>query len=145
MCCDKCDKWIQKTCASISDKKCKDMQENKPCQEIWLCIGSLDFPFTNIDNKNLLLLHENENNLTTNNDLTKFSVTCSIYLRKLGKSLKGIPCNCCKSFVHRRCSKLKLSEIRHLSKTKIHYILANVLKIHILLQRKIKIFFIIHQ
>ena len=78
----------------------------------------LDFPFTNIDNKNLLLLHENENNLTTNNDLTKFSVTCSIYLRKLGKSLKGIPCNCCKSFVHRRCSKLKLSEIGHLSKTK---------------------------
>ena len=32
--------------------------------------------------------------------------------------LKGIPCNCCKSLVHRRCSKLKPSEIRDLSKTK---------------------------
>ena len=88
MCCDKCDKWIHKTCANISDKKYKDMQENKPGEEIWLCIGCLDFPFSNIDNKKLLLLHENENNLTTNIDLTKFSITCSICLCKLGKSFK---------------------------------------------------------
>ena len=94
------------------------MEENKPGEEIWLCNGCLDFPFTNIDNKNLLLLHENENNLTTNIDLTKFSITCSIYLHKLGKPLKGIPSNCCKSLVHRRCTKLKSSEIRDLSKTK---------------------------
>ena len=94
--CNKCDKWIDKTCANVSDKKYKDMQENKPGEEIWLCIGCLDFPFSNIDNKKLLLLHENENNLTTNIDLTKFSITCSICLRKLGKPLKGIPCNRCK-------------------------------------------------
>ena len=96
VCCDKCDKWIHKTCANISDKKYKDMQENKPGEEIWLCIGCLDFPFSNIDNKKLLLLHENENNLTANIDLTKFSISCSICLRKLGKPLKGIPCNRCK-------------------------------------------------
>ena len=30
VCCCKCDKWIHKTCANISDKKYKDMQENKP-------------------------------------------------------------------------------------------------------------------
>ena len=89
------------------------MQENKPGEEIWLCSGCLD-----IDNKKLLLLHENENNLTTNIDLTKFSTTCRICLRKLQKPLKGIPCNCCNSLVHRRCSKLKSSEIRDLSKTK---------------------------
>ena len=94
------------------------MLENKPGEEIWLCNGCLDFPFKNIDNKNLLLLHENENNLSTNRDLTKFSITCSICLRKLEKPLKGITCNCCKSFVHIRCSKLKSSEIRDLSKTK---------------------------
>ena len=75
MCCDKCDKWIHKTCANISDKKYKDMQENKPGEEIWLFIRRLDFPFTNIDNKKLLLLHENENNLTTNGYLTKFSIS----------------------------------------------------------------------
>ena len=51
------------------------MQENKPGEEIWLCIGRLDFPFSNIDNKKLLLLHENENNLTTNGYLTKFSIS----------------------------------------------------------------------
>ena len=119
VCCDKCDKWIHKTCANISDKNYKGMQKNKPGEEIWLCIRCLDFPFSNIDNKKLLLLHENENNLTTNIDLiTKFSITCSICLHKLGKPLKGIPCNCCKSLVHRRCSKLKPSEIRDLSKTK---------------------------
>ena len=39
-------------------------------------------------------------------------------LHKLGKPLKGIPCNCCNSLIHRRCSKLKSSEIRDLSKTK---------------------------
>ena len=94
------------------------MQENKPGEEICLCIGCLDFPFSNIDNKKLLLLHENENNLTTDTDLTKFSITCSICLRKLGKSLKDISCNCCKFLVHRRCSKLNLSEIRDLSKAK---------------------------
>ena len=84
------------------------MQKNKPGEEICFCDGCLDFPFTNIDNKKLLLLYENENNLTTNIDLTKFSTTCSICL----------PCNCCNSLVHRRCSKLKSSEIRDLSKTK---------------------------
>ena len=95
------------------------MQDNKPGEEIWLCNGCLDFPFTNIQNKKLFLLYENENNLTTNTDLTQFSTTCSICLRKLGKPIKGIPFNCCKSLlVHSRCSKLKLSEIRNLSKTK---------------------------
>ena len=118
VCCDKCDKWIHKNCANISDKNYKGMQKNKPGEEIWLCIRCLDFPFSNIDNKKLLLLHENENNLTANIDLTKFSISCSICLRKLGKPLKGIPCNCCKSLVHRRCSKLKASEISDLSKTK---------------------------
>ena len=93
------------------------MQENKLNEEIWLCSGCLDFSFTNKDNKKLLLF-ENENNLTTNIDLTKFSTTCSICLRKLGKPLKGLPCNCCNSLVHRRCTNLKSSEIRHLSKTK---------------------------
>ena len=118
MCCDKCDKWIRKTCANISDKKYKDIQRNKPGEKIWLCNECLDFPFTDIDNKKLLLLYENENNITTNIDLTKFSTTCSICLRKLGKPSKGIPCNCCTSLAHRRCSKLKSSEIRDLSKTK---------------------------
>ena len=79
--------WIHKTCANTSDKKCKDMQGNKPGEEIWLCIGCLDFPFSSIDNKKLLLLHENENNVTTNIGLTKFSIICSICLRKLGKPL----------------------------------------------------------
>ena len=59
------------------------MQENKPGEEICLCNGCPDFPFTNFDNKKLLLLYENENNLTTNIDLTKFSTTCSICLHKL--------------------------------------------------------------
>ena len=94
------------------------MQENKPDDESWLCTGCLDFPFSNVDNKTLLLLHKNENNLTTNIDLTKFSITCSICLRKLGKPLKCILCDCCKSLLHRRCSKLKPSEIRDLIKTK---------------------------
>ena len=94
------------------------MLENKPGEEIWLCVGCLDFPFSNTDNKKLLLLHENENNLISNIDLTKFRITCSICLCKLGKPSKGIPCNCCKSLVHRRCSKLEPSEIRDLSKNK---------------------------
>ena len=81
-------------------------------------MGVLTFPFTSIDNKKFFLLCENENNLTTNIDHTKFSTTCSICLCKLGKHLKDIPCNCCNSLVHRRCSKLKSSEIRNLSKTK---------------------------
>ena len=55
-------------------------------------------------------------------DVTKFGATCSICLRKLGKPLKGILCNCCNSLVHRRCSKLKSFEIRNLSKTKKVYI-----------------------
>ena len=37
---------------------------------------------------------------------------------KLGKFLKGVPCNCCNSLVHRRCSKLRSSEIQDLRKTK---------------------------
>ena len=37
VCCDKCDIWIHKTCAKISDKKYKDMQEIKPGKKIWFC------------------------------------------------------------------------------------------------------------
>ena len=94
------------------------MQENKPGKEVWLCNECLDFLFTKIDNKKLFLLYENEKNLTSNIDLTKFITTCRICLRKLGKPLEGITCNCCKSLVHRGYSKLKSSEIRDLSKTK---------------------------
>ena len=57
VCCDKCGKWIRKTCANIIDKKYKDMQENKPGENICLCNECLDFPFTDIDNKKLLLLY----------------------------------------------------------------------------------------
>ena len=64
------------------------MQENKPGKKIWLCNGCLDFPFTNIDNKKILLLYENENSITNNINLTKFGNTCSICLCKQGKPLK---------------------------------------------------------
>ena len=90
------------------------MQENKPGEEIWLCMDVLTFP-----SQTLIMKYENEHNLTTNIDLTKFSSTCTICLRKLGKPLlKSIPCNCCNSLVHRSCSKLKSSGIWDLSKTK---------------------------
>ena len=98
-------------------KNIKTCRKANQVIKIWLCNVCLDFPFTNIDNKKLLLLHENENNPPTNIDLTKFNTSCSICLRKLGKPLKGIPFNCCNSLIHRRCSKLKSSEIRDLSKT----------------------------
>ena len=94
------------------------MQKNKPGEEIWLCNGCLDFPLTKTDNKKLLLLYKNENNFTTNIDVAKFGTIFSICLHKLEKPLKGIPCNCCDSLVHRRCIKLKSSEMRDLSKTK---------------------------
>ena len=54
VCYDKCNKWIHKTCANIRDKKYKDMQENKPSEEIWLCNGFLDFPFTKFEYLNTL-------------------------------------------------------------------------------------------
>ena len=93
------------------------MQQNKACEEIWLCNECLNFPFLNIDKK-LLLSYENENNITINIGLPKFSTTCSICLCKLGKPLKSIACNCCKSLIQRRCGQLKSPEIRDLCKTK---------------------------
>ena len=118
VCCDKCDKWIHKTCANISNENIKTCRKTNQVKKSGFVLDALTFPSQTLIITLLLLLQENENNLTTNIELTKFSITCSICLRKLGKPLKGIPCNCCKSLVHRRCSKLKPSEIRDLSKTK---------------------------
>ena len=62
--------------AKISNKKYKDMQENKPCEEIWVCNEHLH--------------------------VTKFSSTCSICLRELGKLVNGIPYNCCNFLGHKK-------------------------------------------
>ena len=43
---------------------------------------------------------------------------CSVCCHKLNRPLKGIPCTTCKSLVHRKYSRLKISEITEVLKTK---------------------------
>ena len=74
--CDKCDKWIHKTCANIKYIKYKDMQKNRPGEKTWLFNECLNLPSTSTDNKKLFLRYGNENNFTTNMGPTKFSTTC---------------------------------------------------------------------
>ena len=56
------------------------MQKTNQLKISGFVMDVLSFP-SNIDNKKLLHLYENENNLTTNIHLTKFCTIFSIYLR----------------------------------------------------------------
>ena len=51
-------------------------------------------------------------------DINRFEKTCSVCCHELNRPLKGIPCTTCKSLVHRKCSRLKISEITEVLKTK---------------------------
>ena len=50
--------------------------------------------------------------------INRFEKTCSVCCHELKRPLKGIPCNTRKSFVYRKCSRLKISEITEVLKTK---------------------------
>ena len=51
-------------------------------------------------------------------DIIRFEKTCSVCYHKLNRPLKRIPCTTCKSLVHRKCRRLKISEITEVLKTK---------------------------
>ena len=77
-------------------KNIKTCRKTNQVKKSGFVLDALTFPSQTLIIKSYYFLQENENNLTTNIELTKFSITCSICLRKLGKPLKGIPCNRCK-------------------------------------------------
>ena len=100
---NRCDKWIHKV-----------------GEEIWFCSNCLNFPFRYIINEGMISLFEENNRVMSHTNFENFNPFCSICQLKLAKLLKGIPCCCCSCFIHRKCSKLKLSEIRNFYKNKLN-------------------------
>ena len=79
----------------------------------------LDFPFNALNNSKLISLYIQKKKKTTLKlDVNRFVLSCSVCCHKLNRPLKGIPCTTCKSLVHRKCSRLKISEITEVLKTK---------------------------
>ena len=84
--------------------------------DIWFCSPCLDFPFYALSNSKLSSLYIQKKKTNTSKlDINRFERTCSVCCHKLNRLLKSLLCT---TFVHRKCSQLKISEITEVLKTK---------------------------
>ena len=58
------------------------------------------------------MLYQRENELALNTNGNRFNTIFAVCFKILDKPLKGILCNKCSSFINRKCSTWKTSEIR---------------------------------
>lgn len=66
------------------------------------------------------MLYQRENELALNTNGNRFNTIFAVCFKILDKPLKGILCNKCSSFINRKCSTWKTSEIRKTYKTKLN-------------------------
>lgn len=109
VCCDICDNWLHQKCTNLTVKEYNSLTPETP----WYCKGCLEeiFPFAKLDRLNIIKLMDTPPNINKRERqlqhivLNKnYSKNCSICVRKLTNPKKGIPCDTCKTLIHRKCS-----------------------------------------
>ena len=118
VCCDMCNKWIHRTCAKISKIENQNVEKYTSKKEVWLCNPCLNFPLSSLTDEKLHLLFVSKSELSSSSDRNRYKTSSSVCSRKLGKPLKGIPCNTCNSLVYRRCTGSNTSKISQISENK---------------------------
>ena len=98
-------------CNNLYHTVCAGLPKSKNDDSDWIChpCRSIIFPFHNIDYKALSKMSTagDKFSLKTLNDIfPNMSRTCSVCLKNLSKSNPGIPCSCCYSKIHVKCSKI---------------------------------------
>ena len=98
-------------CLNLYHNVCAGLPKSKNMSSSWLCTTCRPtvFPFHNVDKKGLdkLKTSSDRYSLESLNLLAiNLSQKCSICLKKLSKNNPGVPCFCCNSKIHTKCSKL---------------------------------------
>ena len=98
-------------CKNVFHNVCAGLPKSATQSSDWFCTTCRPsvFPFHNVDHKSLLKLTSNNDKYSLqnlNNLAPNMSRTCSICSILLSKNNPGIPCFCCNSKVHVKCSKL---------------------------------------
>ena len=98
-------------CKNLYHNVCVGLSKSTGDKEDWLCTSCRPsvFPFHNLDLKNLHKLYTNNDKFlleSLNLLACDMSRECTICEKKLSKSNLGIPCFCCKSKIHVKCSKI---------------------------------------
>ena len=110
-----CSTWFHLKCTRVSLDQYKDFNNNNTNSPSWFCPDCLCSPFNSIDDTQLKkLLFDNQLEKFTKKQLKSinFRSICSICDRKIhsDKISKALPCFCCLSLVHRRCSGLRFCD-----------------------------------
>ena len=98
-------------CKNIFHNVCVGLPKSKIDHTGWFCdpCRKLVFPFHNVSFKILNKLstvcnkYDLQSMTVISNDMSR---TCSVCIKKLSKSNPGIPCFCCNSKIHVKCSKI---------------------------------------
>ena len=106
-----CSTWFHLKCTRVSLNQYKEFNKNNSKSPSWFCPDCLCSPFSSIDDTQLKkLFFENHLEKFTKKTLksNNFDPMCSICDRKIhsDKVHKALPCFCCLSLVHRKCSGL---------------------------------------
>ena len=115
--CNACSKWFHLRCSKLSLIQYHELSNTKID---WICTNCYPFPFCNLDTDSF---HDTMNNTLDLDTCSaaiqesapkKLSTTCSVCTRKsknTAKLKKLIPCQSCFSLIHRRCTKLPLTQL----------------------------------
>ena len=125
ICCDSCDGWTHLKCTKLTLKDYNELGNNQ--DKFWFCrkCNTTIFPFSNLDDNKFKTCIGIENTIekqlteSLKKNVKLYTKKCSVCKRKINKPNKGIPCKCCNSLIHRKCSGIKNSELNSCSKINI--------------------------
>ena len=115
--CDSCQNWTHKKCAGLTIHQHSRLSEKS--DETWYCrpCKSQIFPFFSMSNYQLCNLinytKKTSKEMKNTCDPLTLQKYCSVSLKKNNKI--GIKCSSCKQNIHKKCSRLKQSEILDLA------------------------------
>ena len=113
---DSCGTWFHLKCTRFTLKEYKD-KKSRLHTENWHCPDCLCIPYSDLPQKEFVKLVNDDKrlknyfNFITSNEL--YSKKCTVCDKEIRDSLvkKSFPCTSCKSYIHRKCTGIPLSEI----------------------------------
>ena len=115
--CDYCKQWIHRKCARLTKQEYKEIESKE--KEIWYCrMCTKDiFPFHEVNNtqphKILIKSGRPKNDINKNIEIKSKikTTTCNVCNKRNRIINKGVLCKTCFSPIHRKCYKIKLSDM----------------------------------
>ena len=113
---DQCRQWYHLRCSPFSQVEYHDKKSRLHTQT-WFCPDCTMMPFNDLNTQDMCKLVNDGMHLRAYFNIvtcnSNFSSVCSVCSRKIHKKhiAKSLPCTSCKSYVHRKCCNINLSDL----------------------------------